>query len=129
MKIQTFNNGKGLIYGDDFKRIGCKIAGVLTIGRTEVSITPDEESILPVIANGSTGEHKASFKSDSGIVYDLGRVSIKGGRVIPPPQTTIELMELRCRVDDLEAECKALREENRVLSNIFDTDSLNFITK
>ena len=129
MRIQTFNNGKGLIYGDDSKRIGCNIAGVLTIGKTEVSITPDEESILPVIANGSTGEHKATYKSDSGIVYDLGRVSIKGGRIIPPPQATIDLMELRCRVDVLEAGYEALREENRELRNIFDTDSLNFITK
>lgn len=129
MKIQTFNNGKGLIHGSDPKRIGCDIGGVLKIGKTEVIISPNAESAMPVLFNGCTGEHTATFTSVSGIVYDLGKVSIKGGRIAPPPQTSVELMELRCRVEELESKCEALEEKIRDLSNIFDTDSLNFLIK
>lgn len=127
MKIQTFNNGKGLIYGTDNKRIGCEIAGTLTIGTTEILIIPSEESILPILFNGCTGEYKSTFTSASGVVYDLDKVTIRGGRIVPPTQEAVDRMELRHRIDELEAECEALRESIRELSNIFDTNSLNFL--
>ena len=43
MRIQTFNNGKGLIHGTDNKRIGCDIAGTLKIGTAEVEISAEED--------------------------------------------------------------------------------------
>ena len=127
MRIQTFNNGKGLIHGSDPKRIGCDIAGILKIGAVEVNITPESESIVPVLFNGSTGTYQATFTSASGCVYNLERVSIKGGRIMSPSKEAIELAEMRARIDDLEAECESLREKTRELSNIFDTNSLNFL--
>jgi hypothetical protein len=129
MRIQTFNNGKGLIHGADDKRIGCDIEGILKISTIKISIKPDEESILPIFLNGCSGEYSASFTSIAGIKYDLGKVSIRGGRIAPPSQTAVELMELRCRVELLEARCEALEDQNRKLSNIFDTNSLNFLIK
>lgn len=127
MKIQTFNNGRGLIYGNDPKRIGCDISGTLTIGTANIFIPHNAEAILPVLCNGCTGEYKATFTSDSGIVYELEKVTVRGGRILPPPQTAVEFMELRCRAEALEAECEDLREKIRELSNIFDTNSLNFL--
>jgi hypothetical protein len=127
MKIQIFNNGKGLIHGTDPKRIGCDIAGTLSIGAVEISISPEDESILPVLFNGCSSEYKATFTSAIGIKYELGKVTIRGGRIVPPSQTAVELMELRCRADALEAECEALKNQIRELSNIFDTNSLNFL--
>ena len=127
MRIQTFNNGKGLIHGSDPKRIGCDIAGTLQIGSVEISITPDTESIMPILFNGCTGTYQATFTSASGCVYNLERVSIKGGRIMSPPREVIELMEMRSRLDSLEAECESLREQTRELRNIFDTNSLNFL--
>jgi hypothetical protein len=129
MKLQLFKNGKGLIYGTDNKRISCDYAGTLSIGTAQICIDLDKEAFVPVLFNGVTGEYNATFTSALGNVYELERVSLRGGRIVPPSQLSIELMELRCRVDALETECEALREQYRELANIFDTNSLNFLIK
>ncbi len=129
MKIQTFNNKKGLIYGTDTRRISCNREGVLKIGTTEVSVSPNAEAIMPVLVNGCTGVYSATFTDKFGDVYELEKVTIKGGRIESPPQTAIEFMELRCRLEEVEAECESMREHLRELSNIFDTNSLNFLIK
>ena len=129
MKIQLFKNQKCLIHGADAKRISADIAGTLTIGSTAINISPGIESVMPLLFNGCTGEYKATFTSQLGNVYELERVSVRGGRIVPPPQTAVELMELRSRVDALEDKCETLENENRELRNIFDTNSLNFLIK
>ena len=125
MKIQRLKNGKGLIYGPDPKRIECDIKGVLKRGSTEVSISGEE--IMPVLVNGSSGEHKAIFTSELGHEYDLGKVTIKAGRLASPSQATIEKVEMQCRIDLLEDRCQAMEDKLIELSNIFDTNSLNFL--
>ena len=127
MKIQTFRNKKGLIYGADSKRIGCDKAGALKIGSTEISISADRESILPVLFNGSSGEYKPTFTDSDGEVYELAKVTIRGGRICPPPESAVEFMELRCRLEALEALSEQIQIQIRELSNIFDTNSLNFL--
>jgi hypothetical protein len=129
MKITTFNNMKGLIHGNDPKRIGCAKGGVLKIGVTEVSISPGSDTIMPLLINGSSGDYNATFTDNEGRVYSLEKVEIRGGRIAPPSPTAMELMELRCRADAAEQECETLREEIRELKNIFDTNSLNFLIK
>ena len=129
MKIQLFKNNKGLIHGSDPKRLECDVGGVLKIGTVEIPITMDVEAIVPVLFNGCTGVYNATFTSSLGNVYELERVAIKGGRIVPPSQQSVDLMEMRCRLDSLEDECKELREENIRLSKIFDTDALNFLIK
>lgn len=129
MKIQLFDNGKGLIHGDDPKRIGCNVGGTLKIGTAEIKIDHDTDSVMPVLFNGTSGKHNASFTSVAGCVYQLERVTVKGGRIVPPSQTSVELMELRCRAEALEERCDFLEEKVRELSNIFDTNSLNFLIK
>lgn len=127
MKIQTFKNNKGLIYGTDLKRIGCDKSGTLKIGSNEISISSDKESILPVLFNGVSGVYKATFTDSYGAVYELANVTIRGGRIVPPPENAVEFMELRCRVETLEELCEKIQDQIRELSNIFDTDSLNFL--
>lgn len=127
MKITTFRNRKGLIHGSDPKRIGCDRGGVLKIGNTEVKLSVGSESILPVLCNGCTGRYDATFTDESGSVYTLETVTIMAGRITPPHQSAVELMELRCRLDTAEKESEELREEIRQLRNIFDTNSLNFL--
>ena len=127
MKLCTFKNNKGLIYGADSKRIGCDKAGTLKIGSTEISISPEKESILPVLFNGCTGEYKPTFTDSDGVVYELAKITIRGGRIVPPPENAVEFMELRCRAEALEALCEKMQEQIRELSNIFDTNSLNFL--
>jgi hypothetical protein len=129
MRIQTFNNKKGLIYGSDSKRISCDKEGVLKIGTAEISIVPDEESIMPVLFNGCTGTYKATFTEKNGDTYELEKVTVRGGRIEPPPPIAVELMELRVRAEALEAKCDALERENHRLNNIFDTNALNFLIK
>ena len=129
MKITTFNNMKGLIHGSDPKRIGCAKDGVLKIGATEVSISSERDSIMPLLLNGGTADYEATFTDICGMVYHLGKVEIRGGRIAPPSPTTVEIMELRCRADVAEQECEALREEIRNLRSIFDTNSLNFLIR
>jgi hypothetical protein len=127
MKIQTFRNGKGLIHGPDPKRIGCDKKGVLKIGNTEISISPEADSVMPLLFHGANADYNATFTTDEGRVYILEKVAVRGGHISTPPQTTLEIMELRCRADEAEAECEALREKIRELENLFDTNSLNFL--
>lgn len=96
MLIQTFKNRKGLIYGEDASHIGCDKGGVLRIGSTAVNISAGEESIFPTLPNG---DYKAIFTTTDGTVYELERVSVRAGRVLQPPKTTLELMTLRIRLD------------------------------
>lgn len=129
MKITTFKNMKGLIHGNDPKRIGCDMDGVLRIGRAEIQISANADSIMPTLINGATGDYDATFTDICGRVYHLEKVAIRGGRIAPPPPVAMELMELRCRAENAEQECERLREEIRDLKNIFDTNSLNFLIK
>ena len=122
MKITLFKNMKGLIHGGDPKRIACDKAGTLKIGKVEVNISPGEDSIMPMLFSGCSGEYEATFTTSVGVAYKLEKVTVRGGWIAPPPPTTVELMELRCRVD-------AVEEKAEELSNIFDTDSLNFLIK
>lgn len=122
MKIATFKNMKGLIHGGDPKRIGCEVAGTLKIGTTEISISPGEDAIMPLLFNGCTGNYDATFTTKGGAVYTLEKVEVRDGRIKPPSPTTVEIMELRLRAD-------AAEEKLEELSNIFDTDSLNFLIK
>lgn len=127
MKIQTFRNKKGLIYGTDSKRISCDKSGTLKIGSTEISISADNESIMPVLFNGVSGVYKATFTDSVGGIYELANVTIRGGRIVPPPENAVEFMELRCRLEALEALSEQIQIQIRELSNIFDTNSLNFL--
>ena len=127
MQIQTFKNMKGIIHGRDPKRIDCDREGTLKIGDTEIKVLPGGDSIMPILFHGATGDYKATFTDINGDTYKIDTLKVRSGRVAPPPPVTVELMELRCRADIAEAECKALKESIEFLSNIFDTNSLNFL--
>jgi hypothetical protein len=129
MKITTFKNKKGLIHGHDPKRVTCDKDGLLKIGQTEIAIKAGTEEVLPILINGGTGTHKAVFTDANGTVYHLERVEIQAGRICPPSNGAMELMELRCRADVAEQKCERLMDEIRDLRNIFDTNSLNFLIK
>ena len=127
MKIQTFSNMKGMVYGSDPKRIGCEKSGILKIGNTEIKISADEDSIMHLLFHGVTGEYGAAFTDNEGRVYTLEKIVVRGGRIVPPSPTAVKIMELQCRADVAEAERDALRKKVRELENIFDTNSLNFL--
>ena len=129
MKIQTFKNMKGLIHGANPVRISCDMEGVLKIGDAEIKISPGTESIVPILFNGYNGFHAATFTDANGNTYELEKVEIRGGRIAPPSQTAVEFMDLRCHLDEMEETCSYLKEQINFLANIFDTDSLNFLTK
>lgn len=127
MKIQLFKNNKGIIFGSDPKRISCDIGGVLKIGTAKIEVKADADNTFPLLFNGSTGRYKASFTSDAGCVYEIAIVTVKGGRVLPPSETALEIAELRATVEYLESFCERLEKEITRLDGIFDTNSLNFI--
>ncbi len=129
MKIQTFNNMKGIIHGSDPKRIGCDKSGVLTIGNTEIKISHQEDAIMPSLFHGISGDYNAIFTDSEGNIYHLAKVAVRGGRIEPPSATAVELMELHCRADIAEAERDALAKRVWELEHIFDTDALNFLIR
>lgn len=122
MKVTLFKNMKGLVHGSDPKRIECDRGGVLKIGTTEINVSSEEESILPLLFNGCSGDYRATFTDKLGQVFELEKVAVRAGRIAPPSATTVELMELRCRAD-------AAEDKIRELEGIFDTNSLNFLIK
>ena len=127
MIITTFKNMKGLIHGEDTKRIECAVDGVLKIGSTEIQVSSAGESLLPKLFHGATGKYEATFTDICGMVYTLENVLVRGGRIAPPSKTDVELMELRNRADMAEEEMANMRDEIEELKNIFDTNSLNFL--
>lgn len=129
MKIQTFRNMKGIIHGSDPKRIGCQKSGILKIGSTEIKITSEEDAIMPLLFHGVSGDYNATFTDEGGNVYTLEKIAVRSGRIAPPPDVAVELMDLRCRADEAEAERDAIKEDIVKLEHIFDTDSLNFLIR
>lgn len=130
MHIQTFNNGTGVIFGDDIKRICAKADGVLTICGTNISVTKETPSVLPVLGYGSTGRYPAIFSpSDSETIYDLGYITISKGRIVPVSDVEAKIAELQSRADEDDREISLLKQKIEELSNIFDTNSLNFLIK
>ena len=129
MKITTFKNMKGLIHGNDPKRISCEKSGVLQIGNLEIPIVANEDVVFPILMNGANGEYHATFTDEEKNTYKLKKLEIRNGRIIPPSALTVELMELRCRADYHEDECRRLSKDIEELRNIFDTNSLNFLIK
>lgn len=129
MKLTLFMNRKGLIHGSDPKRIGCDKSGILKVGKVEVTITPKEDSVMPMLFHGGTGDYDATFTTTEGEAYHIEKIAVRGGWISPPSHTEVELMELRCRADAAEAKCEALGERIRELSEIFDTNALNFLIK
>ena len=127
MQIQTFKNMKGVIHGHDPKRIDCDRDGVLKIGDTEVKVISGGDSILPLLFYGASGDYAATFTDVHGDTYNLETVNVREGRIAPPSPVSVEIMELRCRADSAEDECRALKESISELSKIFDTNSLNFL--
>ena len=101
MRIQLFKNEKGLIHGADPKRIECDVKGTLQIGSAVVEVATD--SIMPLLFNGSSGNYNATYTAD-GKIYQLERVSIKGGRISPPSQTLDEQKSTRRLRDENEQE-------------------------
>lgn len=125
MNIQLFLNKKGLIWGGDNKRINCDRAGVLKIGGAEISVS-DNDCIMPLLFYGASGDYEATYTTN-GEVYRLERVAVRNGRILAPPSSAVELMELHCREDRAEIERAEMRSQIEELSKIFDTNSLNFI--
>ncbi len=129
MRIQTFRNMKGLIHGTNSKRIGCDMGGVLKIGTMAMTVAAGKEEIMPLLFNGCDGDYPATFTDTDGNVFELEKVEVRGGRIKPPPPERVEFMELRCRIDEAEAACEAAQRSVHELSQIFDTNSLNFLIK
>lgn len=126
MKIQLFLNNKGLIWGGNNKRIECERAGVLKIGGTEITVSSGSENIMPQLFYGASGDYDATYTTN-GKVYTLEKVAVRNGWILPPPSYAVELMELHVRADNAELERDKINGKLEELSNIFDTNSLNFI--
>ena len=129
MKIATFKNRKGILYGKDTKRIIAKNDGILRIGPAEIEVNSIEERVFPELFYGGTGEYHGTFTDVLGREYDLGKIVVRAGRVVPPSPTAVEIAELRIRADIAETERDEIRAEIENLKNIFDTNSLNFLIK
>ena len=119
MKITVFKNGRGVLYGADPMRIG-GAAGILRIGGTEIEVPLEGESVMPMLFYGGTGRYASIFTASDGTVYDLGKITVKGGWVQPASETEAALAELRFRLE-------AAEERIGVLEGVFDTNALNFM--
>ena len=126
MNIQLFLNKKGLIYGGDNKRIYCESPGILKIGGFEITVSGND-CIMPQLFYGASGDYEATYTTNEGEVYRLEKVAVRNGRILPPPSSALELMDLRIRADEAEKERERINARIEDLSNIFDTNSLNFI--
>lgn len=129
MKIALYNNKRGIIYGNDAKRISCDVAGVLQIGDTSVWLSPGGDEIMPLLFHGATGTHSATFTTSEGEVYKLESIMAKAGRITAPSEVEAKIMELHCALDIANDMIADLQNRCRVLEGIFDTNALNFLIK
>jgi hypothetical protein len=127
MILKIFKNGKGILYGEDKHSITSSVQGDLYIGSAHIRIEANKPSPVPSLLNGNGGVQKGTFIS--GKTYDLGKITIRGGRVVSPSADAIEMAELRARVDDFEEKIKKYDERmNSVLAR-FESDALGFLIK
>lgn len=126
MNIQLFINKQGIVYGNDNKRICCDREGVLLIGSTKIHVNANADNVMPLLFYGASGDYEAKFVTNDA-TYDLGKVTLRSGRIVPPSLEEVKIMDLTCRADQAERERDEMREKIEELSNIFDTNSLNFI--
>ena len=84
---------------------------------------------MPLLFNGCDGDYHATFATSDGEGYDLGTVSVRGGRIATPPASAVEIADLRCRLDEAETEMQTMKENIQELFQMFDTNSLNFLIK
>lgn len=128
MKLYTFSNKKCVIFGHDPTRIECEREGWLKIGPTKIRVTPGEPTTLPPIEDGT---YKPSFTESDGTVYEGYVLVARNGRITPPSKEVWELLDLRCRYEELQNKMaekfNAIDKEIQELKSIFDTNSLNFI--
>ena len=122
MQITIFKNGKGILHGADPRRIKGAHAGVLRIGTAQIEVPAEGEAVMPMLFYGCTGAYDAVFVTSTGKVYDLGKVTLKGGWTESPSAEAVEIAELRYRTDEAE-------ERLAVLEALFDTNALNFIIR
>ena len=129
MRIQTFTNKKGLIWGDDPLHVECDKSGVLKIGTNKIDVVADVSTPLPILCGGYSCPALATFTTEDGAIYNLRNVHIKAGRLTPPPEDVVTSMELMLQIEDLFRISTRLNERIEELSKIFDTNSLNFLIK
>lgn len=129
MRLQVFNNKRGIIYGNDPKRICSDRDGTLKIGSTEIILSPEKSQVMPVLFHGATGAYNATFTDSAGNVYNLEKVTVQTGRIVAPSETKAEIMELHCLLDEANGKADRLQEKVCELEGIFDTDALNFLIK
>jgi hypothetical protein len=128
MKIQTFTNGKGLIYGEEPSRITSPVSGTLVLGSASIPVAANKETVLPQLFNSASGVFKAEFITEDK-VYKLRNVRVKRGFISPPSDDVVERAMLFARVDEVEEKCNGIIENINRLDKIFDTNALNFLIK
>lgn len=128
MIISLLRDGTAVIHGTDAKRISCATPGVLTIGKAKITVAP-EGDVLPSLINGLTGIYSGCYVTDYGKRYELPHIEIKGGKIAPLTPEQKEIVALRIRADEAEAERDALRKDCDDLRNMFDTNALNFLIR
>jgi hypothetical protein len=128
MRLYTFSNKKCVIFGHDPTRLECEREGWLKIGATKIKVTPGDTTMLPPIVDGT---YKPSFLESDGSVYEGYVTVVRNGRITPPSKEVLELLDLRCRYEELQTKMAekfdAIDKEIKELKSIFDTNSLNFI--
>ena len=128
MRLHVFKNGTSVICGYDTSVIESAISGTLTVGKTSFYIR--DKAAVPQFGDGS---YQASFISDSGKVYNVGFVSVSGGKIVPHRISAVEcelhhrLDELELRYDKLCAEHESLSEKYNELYEKYNTNALNFL--
>jgi hypothetical protein len=128
MKIQTFNDGTGIIYGDSPSILTCEISGVLNIGGTEFTIDSERETHIPQLFNAASGNFKAEYITEKK-TYTLRKIKVKRGFIEPPSDDVVEMTYLKARVDEVDRKCEKVLAEVARLDKLFDTNSLNFLIK
>lgn len=128
MRLYTFSNKKCVIFGHDPYHLECEREGWIKIGPTKIKVTPGEPITLPPIEDGT---YKPSFTDSKGSVYEGYVLVVRNGRITPPSKEVFELLDLRCRYEELQTRMaekfEAIDKEIQELKSIFDTNSLNFI--
>ena len=108
MRIHLFNSKSGIIHGYNPHNLIADKDGTLNVGSKVIRVSSEKVMPFPAIPDST---YTASFVTDEGIAYDLGRITVHNGGILSSRSYTEREIDLRHALDAAEDKIEALEKK------------------